>query len=438
MTRLTGATVIGLRHATAAVLRHARAAAATTAALVLAGGTLLASAPAARADSIAVTPTAAVLYTFTQFTVSGAVNPEGASDGFVQVTFGGANLGDFPNDLDNGTFNLTFTLPLRDVDGQPVIPRCGANAVTVTALSESPADDVLVGSTSISLGCASIAVSPNVVGNQQLPATFQVTPQNFPSAGGFALTVDGTPQGFTTTAGGGLDFTSSPSCGAHQVTLSQTFNEQLISASAQITVLCPQITLTPAAVPLASQPATVLVTGGQFHPNQPVTISLNGANVGSTVTDETGSFSLPITAARLNCAAHQVTASEQTTQGGPTFLFSASAQLQVTACQQTLAVDPAVIRRGELTHVTGTGFAPGIPVTLTWQLPGGGASLLGTLTVTAGTDGNIAAFFLVMPGDLLGARQLVATQGSSKLTADALVGPGPMQPTSGGHLVYRR
>jgi hypothetical protein len=424
------------------LLRRARAAAAALAA-ALACGTLLASPSPARADGITVTPAAALLYTFTQFTVSGAVNLSGASDGFVQVTFDGANVGNFPNDLDTGAFNLTFTLPLHDVNGHPVIPGCGTNTVTVTALSESPAGDVLVGSTSISLGCASISITPSVVGHQQLPTTFQVTPQNFPLPGGFTLTVDGTPQGFTPTAGGGLDFTDSPSCGTHSVLLAQTFDGQAISAAAQITVLCPQITLTPAAVPLASQPATVLVTGAQFHPNQPVTISLNGANVGSTVTDETGSFSLPITAARLNCAAHQVTASEQTTQGGPTFLFSASAQLQVTACQQTLAIDPAVIRRGELTHVTGTGFAPGIPVTLTWQRPGGGASLLGTLTVTAGTDGNIAAFFLVMPGDLLGARQLVATQGAAtqggiKLTADALVGPGPMQPTSGGHLVYRR
>jgi hypothetical protein len=434
MTRLT--------RARTAFLRHARAAAATTAALALAASTLLGGATAARADGITVTPAAAVLYTFTQFTVSGTVNLNGASDGSVQVTFNGANLGNFPNDLDTGAFNLTFTLPLRDVNGHPVIPGCGTNTVTVTALSDNPANDVLVGSASISLGCASIAVSPNVVGNQQLPATFQVTPRNFASPGGFTLTVDGTPQAFTTAPGGGLDFTSSPSCGTHQVTLSQTFNGQLISASAPITVLCPQITLTPSAIPLASQPATVLVTGGQFHPGQPVTISLNGANVGSTVTDETGSFSLPITAAGLDCAAHQVTASEQATQGGAAFLFSASALLQVTGCKQTLAIDPTVIRRGELTHVTGTGFAPGIPVTLTWQLRGG-APLLGTLTLTAGSTGNIAAFFLVMPGDLLGARQLVATQGVAtrgglKLTADALVEPGPMQPTSGGHLVYRR
>jgi len=235
---------------------------------VLACGTLLASPSPARADGITVTPTTALLYTFTQFSVSGAVNLSGPSDGFVQVTFDGANLGSFPNDLDNGTFNLTFTLPLHDVDGQPVIPGCGPHTVTVTTEVDGGTGSV-VGTAVINIGCARIAVSPNVVGNQQLPATFQVTPQNFPSPDGFTLTVDGTPQAFTTTAGGGLDFTSSPSCGTHQVTLSQTFNEQVISATAQITVLCPQITLTPAAVPLASQPARHGAGDRRPVPSQP-------------------------------------------------------------------------------------------------------------------------------------------------------------------------
>ena len=112
--------------------------------------------------------------------------------------------------------------------------------------------------------------------------------------------------------------------------------------------------------------------------------------------------------------------------------------LKVTACKQALAIDPAVLQPGELTHVTGTGFAPATPVTLTWQPPGGGTPLLGTLTVTAGSDGSIGTFFLVLPNDLVGARQLAATQGGAKLTANAIVDAGPMQPVSGAQLVYRQ
>jgi hypothetical protein len=427
------------------LLSRARVAAATAAVLaagtLAGGGALLAGAPAARADSITVTPSSPVLYTFTQFTVSGTVvDPRGVSDGFVQVAFNGVGVATArETDLDTGAFSATIIFAQTGGEGSaPVAPNCGANTVAVTAQSDNPANDFLVGSTTVNVGCASISVTPGLVGNQQLPGTFQVTPQNFAAPGGFTLTVDGAPQGFTTTAGGGLDFTGSPSCGPHRVVLAQTFNEQVISAAARITVLCPQITLAPPAVPLASQPATVMVTGTQFHAGQPVTITLNAAPVGSTVTGKNGGFSLPVTAAGLDCAAHQVTASEQATQGGPAFLLSASATLQVTRCTGRLAVDPAVLQPGELTHVTGTGFAPGRPVTLSWQPPSGKRPLLGTLTVTAGSDGSIGTLFLVLPNDMLGARQLVATQGAAKLTASAVVDPGPMQPVSGARLVYRQ
>jgi hypothetical protein len=423
------------------LLSRARVAAATLAVLVAGtlagGGALLAGAPAARADSITVTPSSPVLYTFTQFTVSGTVNTNELSDGFVDVALDTVPVGNTEVDGDTGAFSQTFPFPPPGGVGALAQPLCGVHTVTVTTEVDGGTGS-LVGSTTIDIRCASIAVSPDVVGNQQLPATFQVTPQNFPAPGGFTLTVDGTPQGFNTTAGGGLDFTGSPSCGTHQVVLDQTFNKQVISATAQITVLCPQITLTPSAIPLASQPATVLVTGRQFHAAQPVTISLGGKDVGSTVTGEDGSFSLPITAAGLDCAAHQITASEQANAGGPAFLLSATAPLKVTACKQALAIDPAVLQPGELTHVTGTGFAPATPVTLTWQLPGGGTPLLGTLIVTAGSDGSIGTFFLVLPNDLVGARQLAATQGAAKLTANAIVDAGPMQPVSGAQLVYRQ
>jgi hypothetical protein len=101
-----------------------------------------------------------------------------------------------------------------------------------------------------------------------------------------------------------------------------------------------------------------------------------------------------------------------------------------------LVINPVVLEPGELTQVTGTGFTPGTPVMLSWQAPGG-APLLGTLSVTVGTGGTIGGFFLVMPNDLLGPRLLVATQGATKLTADALVDPGPTQPSYGDRLIYR-
>ncbi len=441
-----------LRRARKAFRRHASVAVAA-AAVVLASGMTLARAASPSADVITVTPANPVLYTFTQFTVSGTISRDEDLDGFLDVAFNGVLLADVEVQESGNTFVFSKTVPLQNGEqSHPVVPKCGANKVTVSSEEDDEydvttgTDDVTltadteagptVGSATINVGCASISVSPDLVGNQQLPATFQVTPQNFPSPDGFTLTVDGTPQAFSTT-GGGLDFTSSPSCGTHQVVLSQDFDEQLISARAQITVLCPQITLTRSAIALASQPTTVQVTGSQFHASQPVTISLDGTDVGSTMTNQLGNFSLPITATGLDCAAHQVIAREQATTGGPAFLLSASASLQVTKCKRTLAIDPAVLEPGELTHVTGTGFTPGKLVILTWQLPDGGAPLLGTLSVTAGGAGSIGAFFLVLPSELLGARQLVATQGATKLTANALVDALPTQPSSGDRMIYR-
>ncbi len=426
------------------VLRRARTAAATVAVLasLLAGGTLAAagtlaaSAPAA-GNSVTVTPVTALLYTLTQFTVSGAaVDPDGVFPGAVAVTFNNVPVGDLEVRGDTGAFTGAFTLG-QPAEGSAAVPVCGLNTVTVTAETDD-AGPFTVGSATISASCAGVSVSPGLVGRQQLPATFLLTPQNFPSPDGFTLTVGGTPQAFTTTAGGGLKFTGSPSCGPHQVVLAQTFNEQAISATARITVLCPRITLAPSALALASQPATVLVTGSQFHPGRPVMITVGGRRVGSAVTGQDGNFSLPITAAGLDCGTHAVTAREQVGQGGPAVALSASAPLKVTRCARKLAIDPAVLVPGEVTHVTGTGFAPGRPVTLTWRLPHGGLPLLGTLTIAASRGGSIGGFFLVLPHDLLGARKLVATQGAVKLTASAMVDSGSQQPASGGRLVYRQ
>lgn len=199
----------------------------------------------------------------------------------------------------------------------------------------------------------------------------------------------------------------------------------------------PQITLTPTSISRAHQPTTVLVTGSQFPASQPVTISLDGTAVGSTMTDSGGGFTEPVTTRGLGCAAHQVKASEQAKPGASTLLFSASAPLRVTGCPMTLAISPAVLEPGELTQVTGTGFTPGTPVILSWRASVGGAPLLGTLSVAVGTGGAISGFFLVMPNDLLGPRQLVATQGATKLTANALVDPGPTQPSARDRLIYR-
>src|SRR5713226_4194481 len=184
------------------VMSGARAAAAMVAGLLLAAGGMAASAPAATADSISVTPVSALLYTFTGVTVSGIVTePIGsANDGFVTVSFNRVAIGTGQEDLDTGVFSSFFPVPPPadgESGGAAVPVNCGTNTVSVSTETDG-GTSIFVGSATVSLSCAAISVSPDLVGNQQLPAAFSVTPRNFPAPGGFTLTVDGAPQAFTT------------------------------------------------------------------------------------------------------------------------------------------------------------------------------------------------------------------------------------------------
>jgi hypothetical protein len=369
----------------------------------------------------------------------------------VKVTLNGAAAGSLPATEDSEeTSSFSGTLAV------PGTVTCGANTVGVTLVytpeqidapqdaradpagAAAPQADAADGTATITAYCPAITVSPAAAGNGQLPATYTVTPTGFPPLGdGETLTLDQAPVTFP-------QFTASPACGVHAVTLSQPFTEQttgersivrIASASAQIEVLCPQITLAPSSFPLASEPVPVQVTGTEFHPGQPVTITLDGAPAGAGTTNRDGGFTIPISAAGLDCGAHQVTVTEQPTDGGPAVLFSLSAALQVTRCTLKLSVPPVVVP-GQAAHVTGTGFAPGQPVTLTWRRAVGGP-LQGTLKLTASSAGAISGYFLVVPLDGLGSRQAVAAQGKLRLVATTLVTPWPAQPGPGGQLVDR-
>jgi len=195
------------------------------------------------------------------------------------------------------------------------------------------------------------------------------------------------------------------------------------------------IVLSPVTIIRASEPAQVGVAGYRFLDRLPVTLTLNGHNVGQGTPNVDGLFTTTITVTGLDCGTYQVTGVQQGPAGSAA--LTASAPLGVTGCAGRLAMDPSVLEPGELTHVTGTGFVAGQRVTLTWRLPHGGPPLLGRLTITADGAGHIATWFMVMPGDLLGQRQLVATQAGTSRTANAVVDGGPMEPSVGDRLIYR-
>ena len=108
---------------------------------------------------------------------------------------------------------------------------------------------------------------------------------------------------------------------------------------------------------------------------------------------------------------------------------STSSTTSTTAPTAHLVVDPGLGPTGAVARVTGSGFAPG-PVTLSWQ-PGNGGT-----AATADAAGTFQVYVLVLPKDIIGPRQLVATiSGVIQATAPFLVVPGTVQP---GDWSYRR
>jgi hypothetical protein len=97
----------------------------------------------------------------------------------------------------------------------------------------------------------------------------------------------------------------------------------------------------------------------------------------------------------------------------------------------TLVLDPPLGPTGFVTGAVGTGFPPG-PVELTWS---GG---VGTTMTIAGPDGTFSTRVLVLPGDRLGPRALVATGGGTSTFAAFLVVPSTVQPSGSDVLQINR
>ena len=274
--------------------------AATVAAALVAGGalaagsTLRAAASPAAAGSLAVTqaaagslaltqattgsltvnPVSALKYTFGGFMLSGTVNPDDITDGFVVVTFDNVVLGDAM--VDGDTSQFTFDYPQDDErPGVSVTPACGANPIVVTPDRDGPPSDQVLGSATINLLCASISVSPSLVGNQQLPATFARDAAELPRARRL--------HAHRRRHAAGVHHHAGRDPGPHRLAVLRRAPGDAVADLRRAAGLgvragdraLPADHPDAASIPLASE-ATVTVTGTQFHANQPVSISLNG------------------------------------------------------------------------------------------------------------------------------------------------------------------
>jgi hypothetical protein len=96
----------------------------------------------------------------------------------------------------------------------------------------------------------------------------------------------------------------------------------------------------------------------------------------------------------------------------------------VTFGTPQLTVDPAVGIDGFATEVCGYGFVPATLATLSWT-----KGIPFTTLVPVSSSGTFCASMLVLPGDVLGPRQVLATpSGGPGAAARYLVEAGPLAP----------
>ncbi|MGH6656124.1 MAG: hypothetical protein ACRDVE_13080 [Actinocrinis sp.] len=315
-------------------------------------------------------------------------------------------------------------------------------------------------------------ITPDPVGSGQLPAAFTVHPDLDPAAR-YLLTIDGVPQPFTV-VNNQMTFTASPGCGAHtaNVSLDNTGNvprdqPRATGAGTNISFFVACVRLSPSSITYTSQPATITVTGDDWITTAPVDLTLDGHPIGQpTQTDEVGTFIANIQVSGLGCTPHTITADQPPPVETTYSEVTASAQLTVTGCPSTqptpppparsnprITANPPVLTEGALTHVTGTGFVPNQPLTLTWfagstapappPAPATGATPCSPNAdsappIAANAAGNIDVYCYARPHELVGAAQLVAVQGTGQASAPVVIEGGSMQPSTGDQLIFRR
>jgi hypothetical protein len=307
---------------------------------------------------------------FTRFSVQG----EDLAAGPATIKLQGVAVGTVAVGAD-GSF------PTTDFDVPANTATCGTDAVTI--------DDVTpaIASSSISVFCPALTVTPNPVFSGGAPAGITISGNGYPGDRPVDFTVDGHDVGTVSSDGGGAVTLALPNaalaCGDHQVIgAAQPLPspglrahairravvpfDPPIPATADVNVLgCtdsptpPQIRAIPVETTLAQ--FTRFTVDGSLLPTGPATIRLQGAAAGPVAVDGEGTFpstdfKVPANSAR--CGANTVSID----RGGPAL---ATAPIAVYCPAVTATPNPVDSggRAATLT-VAGTGFPPDRPIDL--------------------------------------------------------------------------
>jgi hypothetical protein len=247
------------------------------------------------------------------------------------------------------------------------------------------------------------------------------------------------------------------SCGDDTVNL---LSNGSVAATTSVRVYCPAVQITPDPLDSGGGRAQFTVTGEGFPQQRDVTLALDnaGGSFADVGTDANGAFAKSADLPQLACGSHLLTATgasgqvviqaERPAAVDPYPELPTSATFTVTGCAPpVLAANPSVFDDGTLTHVTGSGFSPGQPVTLTWQDRSGRSVTPCSPTAdpapppTADASGAIDTFCFAPPHQIFGAAQIMATQtttrGTQQAAAPVVVESGSMQPSEGDQFVFR-
>lgn len=249
-------------------------------------------------------------------------------------------------------------------------------------------------------------------------------------------------------------------CGQNEV---DWYTDNDFIASTQVAVYCPTVQAAPNQFGSGAGTDSFTVTGTGYPPDRDVVFTIDNAqsSFDSVFTDANGAFTKATSHPALPCGPHQLTAIGQPPvipqwlRAGATSTVSqfqplpASAAITVTGCaspppreKPKLAANPAVVIDGMLTHVTGTGFPPGQPVTLMWETTAGATlsqcspDAVSAPSLSADAQGRIDTYCLAEPHEILGAARIVALP--AHVAAPVVVEGGSMQPSFGDQFVFRR
>lgn len=280
-------------------------------------------------------------------------------------------------------------LTMRAVERPILVPVPGP---LPPATSFSPTTSARSATTTVTLTCPALDVTPGAVRPGDLPATTTWGVTGFDPDSRVRLIVDGTEVGTVATDAAGAATSAIPldarSCGSHVALATEVGPGPAPRATTRVRTICDSaITVQPSWIAQRSGPLPVTVRGTDFDPGMPAIVELDGtplpvaavAGGDSTITVE---VALPTS---TPCGSHVISVRQET---GP----AATAPVEVTC--PVLTVQPSTLHAGDGAQALPWqvhGFDPDAIIDL--QLDG---VSLGSLTVDSHGSGTLT----VSPGRL--------------------------------------